>query len=210
MNHVMVVQLLPGSNGLDEKGWPWFDLDGCLDDRGTRYVGRAHCRGEKFRCLAQVEGATREVEVTITIAGHDCGRDDCGRARDPERNSELYYARLVCGHGDWPCAQGCRRPVHPVERCPGSAVIAPAVVSKAAKRFRPLLHSEGVAAMRQTMFVQGFIEARAPGRPVDAAAIAAWDAVHREALMAYEVFEEGMTRVHAALVKRLEDKGTPS
>lgn len=111
-------------NGFDDAGWPWFDVDGVvgeIDGLAVHCVGRAQLRGEHFYCQALIDGVAREVELTITIEPHGCGRDDCGRRRDPDRGGTLYYARLVCGHGDWPCAQGCRRPVHPVERCPGPA-----------------------------------------------------------------------------------------
>ncbi len=114
------------TNGLDEDGRPWFDVDGLIDertdDRGTfvRYFGRARFDSDgKFHCVAQVDDALCVVELTITVEPHGCGRDDCGLRRDPDRGGELYYARLVCGHGDWPCAEGCRRPVHPVARCTG-------------------------------------------------------------------------------------------
>jgi hypothetical protein len=48
---------------------------------------------------------------------HGCGRDDCGIKRDPE-TERLYYAKLVCGHGIWPCG-ACSHPVHPSGSCPG-------------------------------------------------------------------------------------------
>jgi len=51
--------------------------------------------------------------------GHGCGRNDCGLSRDPDTNT-LYWAKLVCGHGVWPCAV-CRYPIHPFGRCPAVA-----------------------------------------------------------------------------------------
>lgn len=48
---------------------------------------------------------------------HGCGRDNCAAKRQVD-TGELYWAQLVCGHGDWPCGQ-CRYPTHAVGPCPG-------------------------------------------------------------------------------------------
>ncbi len=114
------------ANGLDDAGWPWFDIDGLigdLDGSAVRYSGRAVLQGKRFVGHAYIDGVLRAIELTITIEAHGCGRDDCGLRRNPDRGGELYYARLVCGHGNWPCTNGCRRPVHPVERCPDAGAV---------------------------------------------------------------------------------------
>lgn len=99
-------------------GSSWINVDGQMDGRGIRYFGKAYQQDTgMFQCLADVAGALCLVEVSIKANGHGCGRKDCALKRNPE-TGELYYARVVCGHGDWPCAV-CRYPIHPVEACTG-------------------------------------------------------------------------------------------
>ena len=99
------------------------DVDGHVDRRGVQYIGKATRQPYgTWQCLANVGGALCIVECTVTIEPHNCGRIDCGLKRaynDPGmEDGDLYYARLVCGHGDWPCGV-CSRPVHPAGKCPG-------------------------------------------------------------------------------------------
>jgi len=54
-------------------------------------------------------------EIVLMDSTHNCGREDCGVKRN--KNNELYWCKLVCGHGYWPCGS-CSYPIHPDGPCP--------------------------------------------------------------------------------------------
>jgi uncharacterized protein YuzE len=74
--------------------------------------------GKSWEKSPKIVGLT-DLELSQVEEGHGCGRDDCGVKRDPG-SGVLYWARLVCGHGIWPCPDTCSYPIHAAGQCPGA------------------------------------------------------------------------------------------